>query len=273
MSSSGISSPRGQVSGGTSARLGGDLFVVIEFTGFARQYNIRNILGTFTPETAILEIDPLTISENYCWDNGERVRQICKTITAVEPSRVALVAYCAGCGLASQVASALSSAGVCVTGCALLDPVAVTSTFIYDALREIAESLRRDIPVEDYEALHLYSSSLCDKSRVENTLLSWTCDYASAALGVSAESEPLIEQLAERYISWISFLCATAWANQEMSGPLAVFTSEEGLSQLGDSAKFPDDVLRSYVTQGAPCLTADQCTLDFGNWAVQATAL
>lgn len=233
------------------------MFVVMEFTGFAREYNIRNILTKFTPGTAVLEIDPLTIFEDYCWDNGERVREICKTIIATEPSQVALIGYCAGCGLAGQVASELASAGVLVTGCALLDPVAVTRAFIYDALGEIAESLRRIISVEDYEALHLDSSSLCDTSRVENTLLSWTSDYASDALGVSADSEPLIEQLAERCISWISYLCATAWSKGEIFRSFAVFTSEEGLTQLGESANFPHNVLRSYVTQPA-------CLIDFG---------
>jgi len=149
----------------------------------------------------------------------------------------------------------------------LLDPVAVTSTFIYDALREIAESLSRNISAEDYETLHLYSRDLCDASRVENTLLSWTCDYASDALGLVVKNEPLIEQLAERYISWVSFLCATAWSNEKMFRPFAIFASEESLAQLGDFREFPNDALRSYVTEGASCLTAEQCMLDFGNWS------
>lgn len=248
------------------------MFVVMEFTGFARQYNIRNILTKFAPGAAILEIDPLAVFEDYCWDNGERVARICKEIVDAAPAQVALIGYCAGCDLARQVAAELSSSGVLVTGCALLDPVAVTSAFIYDALAEIADSLgRRNISAEDYEALHLADASLCDRPRVENILLSWTSQYAADALGVSADSEPLIEQLAERYISWISYLCATAWANGEMFRPFAVFTSDEGLTQLGYSASFPGDGFRSYATQpGAPCLTADQCILDFGSWAVQA---
>jgi len=265
VSKSGTFWAHGQVDNGTLAQAGRGAFVIIEFTGIARQYDIRSILAKFAPESAVMEIDPLAIPENCRWDNRERARQICRTITAADPSRVALVAYCTGSSLASQVASALASVGVCATGYAVLDPVEVTSEVIYDELREIAESLGRNISPEEYEALHLYHPDLCDTSRVENILLSWASDYASDALGLSAKTDPLIKEIAVRYISWISFLCATAWAREEVSRSPAIFTSAEGLTQAGDSGRFRNDV-RSYATQGAPCLAADQCMLDFGNW-------
>ena len=266
VSGCGTSSLHGQVDNGALARPGSEMFVVIEFTGIAQQYDINSILAKFAPGTDVLEIDPLDMPENCRWNNQERAHQICRTITAAEPSRVALIAYCTGGPLASQVTSALASVGVCVTGYAVLDPAAVTSAVIYDALSEIAESLGTNISPEDYEALHLYRPDICDTSRVENILLSWTKDYASDALGLSAKNVPQIRELAERYISWISFLCATGWTKEKMSIPFAIFASEERLARVGDSGRFPNDVLHSYATQGASCLTADQCIVDFGNW-------
>jgi hypothetical protein len=248
----------------------GDMFVVIKFAGIARQYDIRGLLAKFSPGTSVLEIDPLAVPVNCRWDNWERVRRICGTITAAAPSQVALVAYCSGSSLVSQVADALASVGVCVTGHAVLDPVTVTSAVIYDELRQIAESLGRNISPEDYEALHLYHSDRCDTSRAENILRSWTNDFASIALGPPAMADPLFNELAERYISWVSFLCTAAWGNEGISRSSVIFTSEERLSEAGDSGIFPNDGLHSYATQGASCLSADQCILDFGNWCKSA---
>jgi hypothetical protein len=269
---SGTSSPDGQAGNGTPPYPVGDMFVVIEFTGIARQYDIPGILRKITPETTVLEIDPLDIPDSCRWDNQERAREICRTITAAAPSRVALIAYCTGAFLASQVASALASAGVCVTGYAVLDPTAVTSSVIYDALGEIMEALGRSISPHDYEKLHLYNPELCDTSRVEDILLSWIRDCAPDALALSAYDDPLINELAERYINWISFLCATAWEKDELSGPLSIFTSEDGLEHAEYLRGLPRGVLNSYATQGASCLAAHHCVLDFGNWCKSVIA-
>lgn len=242
------------------------MFVVLEFTGIVQQYDVRSILAKFCPGTEVLEIDPLSTPERCRWDNQERARQVCETITAAKPSRVALIAYCTGGSLASQVAAGLASADVHVAGFAVLDPAVVTKTVIFNALSEIAEALGKHITPEDYETLHLWQPDLYDKSRLESMLLSWTGDYASDALGLSDKDDPLIKEIADRYAGWISFLCATAWTEEEMFKPLEIFMSEERLARMADSGRFPNDVLHSYATHGESCLTADQCELDFGNW-------
>jgi hypothetical protein len=250
----------------SAARADHGLFAIIEFTGITKQYDVRQMMIEAAPDALIVEIDPLAVPENARWNNADRAQEICKTISSFRPSRVVIVSYCTGASFACKVASLLTANGTEVVGNAALDPALVSKETIIDAVQEIGSSLGRNVAPDWYDQVNMDCNELCRISFLEKTLRLWTRDYAVNSMGEQTEFGDLIDELAERYISWLAFLCSAAWSTDGFCYPLTVFASAERTATTSDSSMHGTGELHIYATEGQPCVASEECQAAFRHW-------
>lgn len=250
----------------------GSLVMVVEFTGIARSYNLTKLIASLLPAADILEIDPLSVPENALWSVSARAQEFCRKIVGRAPARVVIIGYCSAAVLCGQVARQLTQSGINVTGTALLDPVIVDDELIDNALQEIESSLDCGSRIRDN--IPAVSNELFDISRTEELLRVLANEYGATHFPGGARIESLIEELADRYIAWISFLCSTAWDTVPMRHPgrLAIFSSVDALASGEYRTIFEVDELKLYPSHGQPCISLPDCVADLCAWMKEVIA-
>jgi hypothetical protein len=250
------------------------LAVAVEFTGIARSYGLSSVIAGALPDAEILEIDPLDVREDARWGIGARARELGREIVGREiasraPARVVIIGYCTAAVLCGRLGRQLAESGIQVAGTALLDPVVVDDELLDDALRDIESTLECGSKIRD--CIPTASSAVSHPAATEELVRLLADEYAAANLPAGARVRSMVADLADRYISWISFLCSTVVDAQPAlpRGRVAIFSAADGPVPAEYKTLFGADEWKAYPADERPCLERPDCAQDFRAWLTE----
>lgn len=242
----------------------------LEFFGVAERYNVSGALANVR-DVEVCSFDPLKVPIKAVADTTRRAQAIASTIADTYPHTVALVAVCTGASLIGPISAELKKRGIEIWATALIDPANITRDTVQIALQDIAKNLEADFS----ETSDIGRAAIDEDSIVwaEGLIQQWVEGYISANTSdKDLEFRAMLDQLRQRYVNWISFLCAAMNSPhlQAMPEVSAVFASNERLdAQLGASLA-ESAVMHLYDTGGKPCLGEGICSTAFSSWFERA---
>jgi pimeloyl-ACP methyl ester carboxylesterase len=247
------------------------LVVCVSFAGIAQRYDIVSVVQDAIPGVRCMIIDPLVGVNASNWNSDQRAQELCHQVTTLAPAQVVVTGYCTGAAFAAQVAAKLAEAEIPVSGTAVFDPVKPDRQMINAALDEMMTSL--GCTSDTFRDVDLSSRQQVDILSIEDMILGWAGDYTARFFSEAEDMDALMKELADRYISWISFLCSSAWQEKPAAKAeeAAVFASRELCESDVLGLNFPANETRLYGTNGDSCLSDPDCLADFKQWVIDVT--
>jgi hypothetical protein len=244
------------------------VFVLIEFTGVAREYDFRPVAAR-VPAASVLAVDPLDVPGSARSSNQDRARAVTGQILATGASRAVIVASCTGAVMIGHIRAQLEAEQMTVLGAAALDPVRVCADVVNDALREMADGLGCALPDGlRFGAGGLGADSADSAGQAEGMLRAWADDYFAELAAEDLELREVLTELQDRYASWVSFLIsALTEPAAALDREIDAFGSAERLAGSTAEIELSARQLRLYETRGGSCLSASQCARDLLSWS------